>query len=442
MSIPNKKVVNGWAMYDWANSVYNLVITTTFFPIFYLGTTRAKFNGDDVQFFGATLKNSVLYDYVLSAAYLIIAVSLPILSSIADTRGNKKNFLRFFCYLGSLACATLFFFPWLPLELSMLPVMLAAIGFWGGLVFYNSYLPEIVAPEFQDRVSARGFSFGYLGSVLMQLVGFALVTFHDALGVTAGMAVQITFLLVGIWWFGFAQVTFKRLPASKPAISEHTASVFKDGFIELKKVYAQVRTMPVLKRFLRAFFFYSMGVQTVMMVAVIFASVELKMESTNLIICVVLIQLVAIAGAWGMARLSERFGNFKVLIATVLLWIGVCINAYYITTETQFYILAMAVGLVMGGIQSLSRSTYAKLLPETRDTASIFSYYDVTEKMAIAIGVFSFGYIEHMTNNMRTSVLVLIGFFTIGLIWLFSAKQKQRRLANGKPQAAALENRA
>lgn len=442
MSIPNKKVVNGWAMYDWANSVYNLVITTTFFPIFYLGTTHAKFNGDDVTFFGGTLKNSVLYDYVLSAAYLIIAISLPILSSIADTRGNKKNFLRFFCYLGSFACASLFFFDNAPLEIGMLSVMLAAIGFWGGLVFYNSYLPEIAAPEYQDRVSARGFSFGYLGSVLMQLIGFALVTFLPFGIKDSTQAVEITFLLVGIWWFGFAQITFNRLPASKPAISEHTGSVFKDGFIELKKVYAQVRVMPVLKRFLRAFFFYSMGVQTVMMVAVIFASVELKMESTNLIICVVLIQLVAIVGAWGMARLSGRFGNFKVLIATVLLWIGVCINAYYITTETQFYVLAMAVGLVMGGIQSLSRSTYAKLIPETRDTASFFSYYDVTEKMAIAIGVFSFGYIEHMTNNMRTSVLVLIGFFTIGLIWLFSALQKQRRLANGKPQAPAFENRA
>lgn len=439
MSIPNRKVVNGWAMYDWANSVYNLVITTTFFPIYYLGVTKARSGTDEVTFMGKTLLASVLYDYTLSLAYLLIAISLPILSSIADTRGNKKNFLRFFCYMGSLSCASLFTFTdTSSLELGMLSVMLAAIGFWGGLVFYNSYLPEIAAPEYQDRVSARGFSFGYIGSVLMQLVGFALVSLLP-FGITAGLAVRITFLLVGIWWFGFAQITFKRLPPSKPAINNGSGRVFKDGFMELKKVYAQVKVMPVLKRFLRAFFFYSMGVQTVMMVAVIFASKELKMEATNLIICVVLIQLVAILGAWGMARLSGRFGNFKVLIATVILWIGVCLNAYFITTEMQFYFLALAVGLVMGGIQSLSRSTYAKLIPETRDTASFFSYYDVTEKLAIAVGVFSFGYIEHMTNNMRTSVLVLTGFFSIGLIWLFSALQKQRRLANRKTQAPALE---
>lgn len=438
MSIPNRKVVNGWAMYDWANSVYNLVITTTFFPIYYLGVTQARSGGDEVVFMGKTLLSSVLYDYTLSLAYLLIAISLPILSSIADTRGNKKNFLRFFCYLGAAACASLFTFTAeSSLELGMLFVMMAAMGFWGGLVFYNSYLPEIASLEYQDRVSARGFSFGYIGSVLMQLVGFGLVVLLP-FGISEAMAVRITFLLVGVWWFGFAQVTFSRLPKSKPAING-SGSVFKDGFVELKKVYAQVRVMPVLKRYLRAFFFYSMGVQTVMMVAVIFASKELKMEKTNLIICVVLIQLVAILGAWGMARLSGRFGNFRVLIATVILWIGVCLNAYVITTEKQFYFLAVAVGLVMGGIQSLSRSTYAKLIPATRDTASFFSYYDVTEKLAIAVGVFSFGYIEHVTNNMRTSVLVLTGFFSIGLIWLFSALHKQRSLANRKTQVPAEE---
>jgi UMF1 family MFS transporter len=277
-------------------------------------------------------------------------------------------------------------------------------------------------------VSARGYSFGYIGSVLLQLIGFAIVLIKP-FGIDDAMAVRITFLLVGLWWLGFAQIAFKRLPKSQPSLDQHSKKVFTEGFIELKKVYAQVRVMPVLKRYLRAFFFYSMGVQTVMMVATIFASKELKMESSNLIACVVLIQLVAILGAWGMARLSERFGNFHILILTVLLWIGVCLCAYFVQTEKQFYFLAVLVGLVMGGIQSLSRSTYAKLIPETRDTTSFFSYYDVTEKFAIVIGLFSFGWIDHISGNMRNSVLVLIGFFSIGLIWLFSALDKQRRLA-------------
>lgn len=430
MSIPNKKVVNGWAMYDWANSVYNLVITTTFFPLYFISVTNAKFGGDVVDFFGWKLTNSVLYDYALAFAYLMIAFTMPILGSIADTRGNKKNFLRFFTYLGGLSCMAFFLFTKdSSLELAVLYFVLATIGYCGGLVFYNSYLPEIASIEHRDRVSARGYSFGYMGSVLLQILGFALVLGFEAQGLPGDLAPRITFLLVGLWWIGFAQIPFIRLPKSQPAADLQKGSVFSVGFEELKKVYAQVRRMPVLKHFLRGFFFYSMGVQTVMMVATIFGLKELKMEQSNLIACVVIIQVVAILGAWGMARLSEKYGNFRILILTVLLWIGICLCAYFITTEKQFYLLAVGVGLVMGGIQSLSRSTYAKLIPETRDTASFFSYYDVTEKLSIVLGLFSFGYIEHLTGDMRSSVLVLTGFFAIGLIWLFSALRKQRRLA-------------
>ncbi len=430
MSIPNKKVVNGWAMYDWANSVYNLVITTTFFPLYFISVTNAKFGGDVVDFIGWKLTNSVLYDYALAFAYLLIAFTMPILGSIADTRGNKKNFLRFFTYLGGLSCMAFFLFTKdSSLELAVLYFVLATIGYCGGLVFYNSYLPEIASIEHRDRVSARGYSFGYMGSVLLQILGFALVLAFEAQGLPGDLAPRITFLLVGVWWIGFAQIPFIRLPKSQPAVDLHKGSVFSVGFEELKKVYAQVRRMPVLKHFLRGFFFYSMGVQTVMMVATIFGLKELKMEQSNLIACVVIIQVVAILGAWGMARLSEKYGNFRILILTVLLWIGICLCAYFISTEKQFYLLAVGVGLVMGGIQSLSRSTYAKLIPETRDTASFFSYYDVTEKISIVLGLFSFGYIEHMTGDMRSSVLVLTGFFAIGLIWLFSALRKQRRLA-------------
>lgn len=429
MSLPNKKVINGWAMYDWANSVYNLVITTTFFPVYFLALKKGKNNGDELSFFGMQIKDSVLFDYALAFAFLIIALILPILSSIADTRGNKKNFLRFFCYTGAIACSALFFFNENNLEFGIICFIIAAIGWSGGQVFYNSYLPEIAPVELRDRVSARGFSLGYVGSVIMQLVGFALVVFKDEIGISIGTAMQLTFLLVGIWWAGFAQITFIRLPKSLPAIEKHTGNIFTEGFSELKKVYAQVRKMPVLKRYLRGFFFYSMGVQTVMMVATIFGSKELGLDENTLIAIIVVIQLVAILGAWGMARLSEKFGNFKVLIATVILWIAVCIGAYNTNTAQEFYILAVLVGLVMGGIQSVSRSTYAKLMPETKDTTSFFSYYDVTEKLSIAIGVFSFGWIEHMTGGMRNSIIVLIGFFSIGLIWLFSALDKQRRLA-------------
>jgi len=426
----SKRVINGWAMYDWANSVYNLVITTTFFPIYFLAVTNG--NGThEVSFLGRKFVNSSLYDYILAVAYLIIALSYPILTSIADTRGNKKNFMRFFCYLGALGSSSLFFFKSDTLGFGIIGFMLAAMGFVGSLVFYNAFLPEIAASEDRDRISARGFSFGYIGSVIMQMVGFALVVFMS----DQGLATRITFLLVGIWWFGFAQITFARLPNAKVK-AKAKGNIFKDGFAEIKKVYNQITHLPVLKRFLRGFFFYSMGVQTVMLAATIFGSKLLKLPDTKLIITVVIIQLVAILGAWGMSRLSAIFGNLKVLLGVIIFWICICLLAFYTagivengySAEYYFYGLAALVGLVMGGIQSLSRSTYSKLMPETKDTASFFSYYDFTEKVAIVIGIFIFGYIEEITGNMKNSILSLIIFFAIGFFWLFTALQKQGKL--------------
>ena len=363
---------------------------------------------------------------------MLVALSYPILTSIADTRGNKLSFLKFFCYLGAIACTALFLFTGNNVEVGVLFFALAAMGYCGSLVFYNAYLPEIAAPQDRDRISARGFSFGYIGSVILQLIGFGLVLSMDA-----GTASRITFLLVGLWWLGFAQIPFRRLPNGRAHNGKALGNVFKDGFAEMKKVYDEVAHMPVLKRFLRAFFFYSMGVQTVMLAATLFGSKVLGLDETKLIITIVLIQLVAIPGAWSMSRLSQRLGNLKVLMGVVFFWILICLAAYYTASlkegggnpEYHFYGLAVAVGLVMGGIQSLSRSTYAKLMPETKDTASFFSYYDFTEKIAIVIGMFSFGYIEEFTGSMKNSIVSLIFFFAVGLVWLYSALKKQNQLA-------------
>lgn len=423
MQTASKKVINGWAMYDWANSVYNLVITTTFFPVYFTEMTSGQpFNGK-VHFVGRTYVNTALYNYALAFTYMLVAISLPILSSIADYKGNKKRFMQFFCSLGALACSGLYFFTPEYFNLGMICMMCAAFGFYSSLVFYNSYLPEIAAPGDRDRVSAKGFSYGYIGSVIMQVVGFALVLLWDKIPFlnSAGEAVRLTFLLVGIWWIGFAQITFGRLPNGTPNSNGGRRNFLTGGFIELKKVFTQMLTMPVLKRFLFAFFFYNMGVQTVMLVAANFGTKILKLPSTNLIIIMVLIQLVAIAGAYLMSKLSGKFGNLQVLIGIVLFWIVVCIAAYYMQAAVHFYILAVAVGLVMGGIQSLSRSTYSKLMPVTKDTASFFSFYDVTEKVAIVIGLATFGLIEELTANMRNSVFSLITFFAIGLLGLILA---------------------
>jgi MFS transporter, UMF1 family len=414
MQTASKKVVNGWAMYDWANSVYNLVITTTFFPAYYAAVTSIKNFPQGVPLFGRYFNNTSLKDYVLSLGFLIIAILSPVLSSIADYKGNKKNFMRFFCYMGALSCSLMFFFDKDHVIFGLMCFMFAAIGFYGSQVFYNSYLPEIAAEPDQDRISAKGYAYGYVGSVLMQLIAFAIVLLMP----DSSLPLKITFFLVGIWWVGFAQITFNVLPISSKSERKARKHVLVNGFHELKTVWKQLIHLPVLKRFLLAFWFYSMGVQTVMLVGIDFGIKVIHLADAKLIIAAVVIQLVAIVGAYGMSKLSQLYGNIKILFFTVLLWIGVCITAYFITTEIEFYILASLIGLVMGGIQSLSRSTYSKLMPETKDTASFFSFYDVTEKLALVIGLFSFGIIEEFTRSMRNSLLVLIGFFILGLIFL------------------------
>ncbi len=431
-------------MYDWANSVYNLVITTTFFPVYYTQMTdAAPFNGV-VKFGGRTFVNTALYNYALAFSYMVVAITLPILTSIADYKGNKKRFMQVFCYTGALACSLMYFFTPQNFGLGVICLMVAAFGFYSSLVFYNSYLPEIAEEKDRDRISAKGFSLGYIGSVLMQMIGFALVVFWDKIPFLTGEghAVRFTFLLVGIWWVGFAQITFRRLPRFHTSQlngngtnnNGHNNGVnfLVGGFRELRKVFWQLIQMPVIKRFLLAFFFYNMGVQTVMLAATNFGSKVLKLPSTNLIITVVLIQLVAIAGAFMMSGLSRKYGNLPVLIAVVVFWIGICVAGYYMQTAMHFYLLAVAVGLVMGGIQSLSRSTYAKLMPLTKDTASFFSFYDVSEKVAIVIGLVTFGLIEELTGSMRNSVLSLMVFFLIGGMGLASAlyrQNKEKRLA-------------
>jgi len=423
MQTASKKVINGWAMYDWANSVYNLVITTTFFPAYYAYVTSLEKFPDGISFLGRRFVNTELKNYVLAFGFLVIALLSPILSSIADYKGNKKNFMRFFCYMGAASCSLMFLFDEQNVTLGLLCFMFAGIGFYGSQVFYNSYLPEIAEEKDRDRVSARGYSFGYIGSVLMQMVGFALVLMMP----NSQMPLKITFLLVGIWWVAFAQITFNRLPASPKSERQSKNNALANGFHELKVVWNQVKNLPQLKRFLPAFFFYSMGVQTVMLVAIDFGIKILKLADDKLIITAVIIQLVAIGGAIGMSRLSALYGNIKVLSLTVCLWIAVCIAGYFMQTEMHFYIIASLVGLVMGGIQSLSRSTYSKLMPETKDTASFFSFYDVTEKFAIVIGLFCFGFIEGITGNMRNSILALIVFFALGLLFLILTNSAQKK---------------
>lgn len=427
----NPKTIRAWTFYDWANSVFPLVINSAIFPAFYEYQTTHDANGQvvnsDINLWGFVFKNTELYSYFVSAALLVVCFTAPILSGIADYKGNKKRFLAGFCVLGSFSCAGLFFFDKQHIALSMLPFITATIGYWGSLVFYNAYLPEIASLENQDMVSARGFAMGYLGSSLLLIINLVLIltkTFSKLFNYP-GLDARIAMISVAIWWFLFAQYTLRHLPKGEPSSSHNSGSnIFLKGFKELLQVFRELKDQLALKRFLRSYFFYNMGVQTVMYMATLFAAKEIDWPSedykkTALIISILLIQFLGIAGSYLFSWLSSKIGNLRALGCAIFFWICICVSVFlFINTPLEFYFTAASVGLVMGGIQALSRSTYSKLLPETKDHASYFSFFDVSEKIGIVIGVASFGFIEGLTGNMRQSVLALIAFFVLGFVGL------------------------
>ena len=417
-------------MYDWANSVYSLVISTTIFPIYYNAVTKSAFDSDVVQFLGLSIKNTVLYSYSISFSFLLIAILSPLLSGIADYGGKKKFFMKFFTFLGGISCIMLYFFTGKNIEFGILFAVLASTGFAGGIVFYNAYLPTIATPDKYDMVSAKGFSMGYAGSVILLVFNLLSISYPSMLGLAdESAASRLSFLLVGIWWIGFAQISFHYLPQDKKSHHDPTF-LLKHGYSEILKVLNKLKNLRHLKTFLFSFFFYNMGVQTVIYMAALYGDKELGLSSENLILTIVIIQIVAIMGSYSFAKLSNWKGNRTTLMIMVVIWLLVCLYAYYIQTAIQFYILGFVVGMVMGGIQSLSRASYSKLIPvQSSEHTSFFSFYDVLEKLSIVLGAFSYGFIEQISGSMRNSTIALSIFFILGLVFLALTRIPKTKIA-------------
>ena len=430
----SKKLLNAWAFYDWANSVYSLVIASAIFPIFYGAITIIKdadgsILSDTVFLFGYNINNDSLISYVTALAFLVVSIFSPFLSGISDYVGNKKSFLKFFCYLGSVSCIGLFWFSLDFLWFGLLCYFFALIGFWSSLVFYNSYLPDIAFPEQQDKVSAKGFSLGYIGSVILLIICLIMIMKYEWFGFEdEGFPTRFSFVLTGLWWMGFSQYTYKYLPKGNKK-QKMTRNLLFNGFKEIKKIWFALKSQIILRRYLAAFFTYSMAVQTIMLIATYFGIEELDWgdqdPTTGLIVSILLIQLVAVAGATLTSRIALKIGNIKTLIILNIFWILICVYAYFIITPEEFYVAAASVGLVMGGIQALSRSTYSKMLPEnTLDTASYFSFYDVSEKIGIVIGMLMYGIVAQITGSVRSSILFLVVFFIGGVVLLLRVPKK------------------
>lgn len=430
----DKKLLNAWAFYDWANSVYTLTIASAVFPIFY----EALFSDRDhyIDVFGLHLKNSALISFITAAAFLVVSFISPLLSGIADYVGNKKSFMKFFCYVGALSCMGLYWFDLENIYVGLAFYFLGLLGYWGSLVFYNSYLPDIAFEEQQDRISAKGYSLGYIGSVILLIINLAMIMKPKLFGISgtegeaAMKAMRYSFVMVGVWWILFSQYTYYYLPkGSKETGQKLTKSVIFNGFKELKKVWSLLQDNIPLRRYLGGFFVSSMAVQTVMLVATYFGAQEIQWETKEqstigLIICILIIQLVAVLGAVLTSRASEKFGNVPTLIFINGIWAVFCALAYFITLPIHFYVMATIVGFVMGGIQALSRSTYSKLLPETEDTASFFSFYDVAEKVGIVIGMCVYGIIDQITGSPRAAIVILAIFFVTSIFLLRRVHKK------------------
>ena len=424
----DKRTIFGWVMYDWANSVYQLTIASAIFPIYYNQVTRHN-EAFMVDFFGLEVINTVLYSWAIAGAYLLFALFSPLFSSMADYSGRRKAFMKFFTWLGALSCGMLFFFTGDNIEFGIIFFALGTLGYGGSLVFYNSFLPIIAEQKDQDRISARGYSFGYLGGVVLMVINLIVILFPGVFGITSPtMPARIAFLTVCLWWIGFSQITFLRLPKYTLPQRMHGEWVITKGYKELQKVFRIVIKSRCLTIYLLAFFFITMGLLTVMFMAATYGEKQLGLSTEILVATILLIQLVGMAGAYLFAWLSSKLSNFKALLVASFCWILICIGAWSITDAFGFMIVAFFVGLVMGGSQSLARSTYSKMIPKTNDHTSFFSFYDVTEKLAIVAGTFAFGAIEALTGSMRNSVLGIIVFFVIGFGLLASLIRKEKAL--------------
>ncbi len=421
----NPYTINGWAFFDWANSAYALVITVAIFPGYFLQVTNPE-----LTILGLKMSNSTLYAWSISLAYLIIALLSPILSGIADYGGKRKAFLRFFTLLGALACMSLLFFNAKTLWVGVTGFILATIGFAGGIVFYNSFLPIIATEDRYDDVSAKGFSYGFFGSVILLIINLIIIMNYTWFGFSEGLkAVPTAFVLVGLWWIGFSQIPLKRLPEDRPGkLNLNNQSLLSKGYKEVKKAASVIQKDSNTVWFLTAFFCYNSGVQAVLFLASTFAEKELHFNTQKLIFLVLILQIVAIGGAWSSAKLSGKKGNKYSLMLMLFIWTIVCVLGYNVKTGLDFYALAAAVGLVMGGTQALSRATYAKFLPEnTQDTASYFSFYDVMDKVSTVMGTLIFGIVEQITGNMRYSILAMGILFVVSLLVMQWVKIKRMK---------------
>ena len=412
--------IKAWAFYDWANSVYPLIITTVIFPLFYQELVKETYPHKNIVFLNYTLNADVLYSYVIAFVYLGITLISPLLSAIADLKHYKKTFLAFFCSIGSVGTMSLYWFNLNNLEMSFISIALGSFGFWIGLIFYNAYLPEIATKYSINQVSAYGYALGYVGSSLL------LIFFLFALK-SNWLNMRECFVVVGLWWFIFSLYPLKKLPGRIHFFSGlELFSEIKKGMWFFKEVFKKHLYDKKFRHFWIAYFFLSLGIQTIIILATFFAVEEINWKNQDvrqvMIILILLIQFIAALGAYIFAYLGKKIGNQTTLMITAFLWFLLCCLAYFVREPQHFYWLCTLEGLILGGSQSLARSTYVMMIKKNKikEKNILFSIYGIVEKIGIVVGTFVFGFIHGLTNSMRFSIILLTLSFVLALIFLSS----------------------
>ena len=419
-------------MYDWANSAYATTVSAGLFPAYFLA---AVVPASGWVVFGREIPAASLHPFAVGIAAFLTFLAAPVLGAIADFSAAKKRFLLFFAYVGATATLLLYFAGPGRVGATLTIFIVAQVGFVAANVFYDAFLPQIATDEEMDRMSARGFAYGYLGGGLQFAISLVLVAGSDWIGISQDLAVRLSMAMAALWWGGFTLVTMRKL--KEPRIAVEMPEEYRKypgvlayaalGISRTLRTTRKVSKFPHLALFLVAFMFYNDGIQTVLQMAVVYGTDELGLDFTSLMVTLLLVQFVAIAGALIFSRIAGILGTKRSVMVTLIAWSGIVIYAYFIETAVQFFVLGGLVGIVMGGSQALSRSFYGSMVPANA-SAEFYGFYSVFAKFSAITGPFVFGVVR-MAGSSRTAILSLIVFFLVGLVLLYFVDEEKARLA-------------
>ncbi len=408
----------GWYSYDWAMSVFNTSVTTVFLGP-YLTSVAEEAAGPDgrLGFLGLSIPPGSWFSYVLSASVLLQVLVLPLTGAVADRTGRKREMLAGFTALGALSTTGLFFVADGRYLLGAVLFALANIAFGAATVVYYSWLPDLAGPDERDAVSSRGWAFGYVGGALLLAVHLGLVLGAPSLGLTTGEAVRICLATAGLWWGAFTVFTVSRL-RNRP-VRDPDAVRTRSGFRQLATTLREMRAFPLTLWFLGAYLLFNDGVQTVISLSAVYATEELGLDQSVLTGAILMVQVVAIAGALGLGRLAGRYGAKRVVLGALVAWIGVLLAAFFLEAGAvgQFYALAAVIGLVQGGTQALSRSLFSQLIPAGKE-AEYYGFYEISDRGTSWLGPLAFGLTYQLTGSYRLAIVSLVVFFVAGFVAL------------------------